>query len=169
MILGCKRHHIAAINAHHLANLSDGGLEEVIEIYYGKSFRADAVENRLARFVHLELALERKSVPHLVYRVKLMARLSPPSGFRSLISTGAPGGNSETGTFAMNAVPSSLCGLPGYEPLPTTITTPCSMPEPNTNNFCFLALYETSCRVGGVIVTSLVIAPSALSLPPPIT
>src|SRR6266850_2735858 len=53
LILLRERHHVAAIDAHHLADLCDGGLKKMVEVNDGKGLRADAVEDGLARFVHL--------------------------------------------------------------------------------------------------------------------
>ena len=64
LIFWSERHHVTAIDAHHLADLCNGGLKEMVEVNDGKGFRADAVEDGLARFVHLELALQRKCIRH---------------------------------------------------------------------------------------------------------
>jgi hypothetical protein len=55
---GVELDHVAAIRVHHPAEFADDGLEEAIEIDLGVNGGREAVDDRLARLVHLRSAFE---------------------------------------------------------------------------------------------------------------
>ena len=52
-----QRHHVAAVNAHHLADFGNRRLQKMVEVDDREGLRADAAQNRLARLIHMQLAL----------------------------------------------------------------------------------------------------------------
>ena len=66
--LGSQLDDITAIHIHHSSQFRDDNVQESVEIYSGRKGDSQAGDNRLARLVHLNLALEREGLCSIRHR-----------------------------------------------------------------------------------------------------